>query len=79
PCEVLVTRLGAVPAKWYFSKKDATLLGGEVYLTEREKDPCELYFSDYKKVDGRSVPGKIEVRYGKDTFAALNVTSFEVK
>jgi S1-C subfamily serine protease len=78
-CEVLLTKLGAVPAKWYFSKKDATLLGGEVYLAEREKDPCELYFSDYKKVDGRNVPGKIEVRYGKDTFATLNVTSFEVK
>ena len=79
PCEVLLTKLGSAPAKWYFSKKDGTLLGGEVSLVEREKDPCELYFSDYKKVDGRSLPGKIEVRYGKDTFATLNVTAFEVK
>jgi serine protease Do len=79
PCEVLLTKLGSVSGKWYFSKKDGTLLGGEVYLLEREKDPCELYFSDYKKVDGRSLPGKIEVRYGKDVFANINVTSFEVK
>jgi hypothetical protein len=78
-CEVLNTRLGSVPAKWYFSRKDGTLLGGEVSLSEREKDPCELYFSDYKKVGGRSLPHKIEVRYGKDRFALINVTSFEVK
>jgi S1-C subfamily serine protease len=79
-CEVIRTRLGAFPAKWYFSKKDATLLGGEVSLVEREKDPCELYFSDYKKdASGRKVPGKIEVRYGKDRFAVITVSSFEMK
>jgi S1-C subfamily serine protease len=79
-CEVLCTKLGAVPAKWYFSKKDATLQGGEVSLVEREKDPCELYFTDYKKdAGGRLLPQKIEVRYGKDRFAQINVTTFEVK
>jgi hypothetical protein len=79
-CEVLATRLGAVPAKWYFSKKDGTLLGAEVSLAEREKDPCELYFLDYKKdASGRSLPQKIEVRYGKERFALINLTTFEVK
>jgi len=79
-CEVLATKLGSVPAKWYFSKKDGTLLGGEVSLVEREKDPCELYFSDYKKdTAGRNLPHKIEVRYGKSRFAVINVTTFEVK
>ncbi len=78
-CEVLTTRLGSVPAKWFFSRKDGTLLGGEVSLAEREKDPCELYFSDYKKVGERSLPHKIEVRYGKERFALITVTSFEVK
>jgi S1-C subfamily serine protease len=78
-CDVIGTRLANVPAKWYFSKKDGTLLGAEVHLLEREKDPCELYFSDYKKVGERSLPHTIEVRYGKERYALLNVTKFEVK
>ena len=51
---MLATKLGSVPAKWYFSRKDGTLLGVEVQLLEREKDPCEVYFSDYKKVGERA-------------------------
>ena len=75
-----MTRLGAYPAKWYFSKKDATLLGGEVWIDEIHKDPCELYFSDYKKdAAGHNLPQTIEVRYGKGRFAKLKMTTFEVK
>jgi serine protease Do len=79
-CEVLMTRLSAFPAKWYFSKKDATLVGAEVWLDEHGKDPCELYFSDYKKdAAGRDLPQTIEVRYGKSRFAKLKMSAFEVK
>ncbi len=74
--EVIATRLGAVPAKWYFSRADGTLLGAEVSVVEREDDPCELYFSDYKKVDGRLLPHTIEVRYGKERYALLKVNTF---
>jgi S1-C subfamily serine protease len=78
-CEVLTTKFGPIPAKWYFSKKDATLLGGEVYLKEGEKNPCELYFTygDKKDANGRKVPQKIEVRYGKDRYALITVTTFD--
>ncbi len=68
-CDVIATKLASVPAKWYFSRKDGTLLGAEVHLLEREKDPCELYFSNYKKVGDRKLPHTIEVRYGKDRYA----------
>jgi serine protease Do len=78
-CDVIGTKLGAVPAKWYFSKRDGTLVGAEVHLMEREKDPCELYFSNYKKVGERSLPQTIEVRYGKERYALLNVTTFDVR
>jgi S1-C subfamily serine protease len=74
--EVLVTRSGPTPAKWYFSRPDGRLLGCEVSIVEREEDPCEVYFSDYKKVDGRELPGRIEVQYGKDRYAVLNVQNF---
>jgi S1-C subfamily serine protease len=76
--EVLTTRAGAVPGKWYFAKGSGLLLGCELTIKEREDDPCEVYFSDYKKLDGRMVPHKIEVRYGKERYALWNVTSFTV-
>jgi len=78
-CDVIATKLGSVPAKWFFSRKDGTLLGAEVHLLEREKDPCELYFSNYKKVGPRKMPHTIEVRYGKERYALINVTTFDVK
>jgi hypothetical protein len=78
-CDVIGTRIAGVPAKWYFSRKDGTLLGAEVHLVEREKDPCELYFSNYKKVGDRSLPHTIEVRYGRERYALLNITTFDVK
>ena len=33
---------------------------------EEDTDPCELYFSDYREVEGRMLPGRIEVRHGDD-------------
>jgi S1-C subfamily serine protease len=73
-CEVLRTEQANVAAKWYFSPKDQTLLGFEVTVDDKD-DPCEVYLSDYKKVDGREIPGKIEVRYGDNRYATLNVKS----
>ena len=63
-----------MPGKWYFSLQDQTLLGFEIAV-EREDDPCEVYFADYKKVDGRLVPHKIEVICGNEHYASLTVTS----
>jgi S1-C subfamily serine protease len=73
--EVIRTELTGVPAKWYFGK-DATLLGFEL-TTDRDEDPCEVYFSDYRSVDGRSLPHKIEVRYGDKQYALLEVTEWK--
>jgi S1-C subfamily serine protease len=73
--EVIRTELTGVPAKWYFDK-DGNLLGFEL-TTDREEDPCEVYFSDYRKVDGRSLPYKIEVRYGDKQYAFLQVNEWK--
>lgn len=75
--EVLRTEHSGVSAKWYFSLKDQTLLGFELYV-DRDKDPCEVYLSDYKAVDGRSLPHKITVLHGNDRFATLTVTNYQL-
>jgi S1-C subfamily serine protease len=75
--EVLLTEHAAVPAKWYFSRKDHTLLGFEVWINPDE-DPCEVYLSDYKTIDGRQVPHHIEVQHGNDRFATFSIKNFQV-
>jgi S1-C subfamily serine protease len=76
-CEVLVTEHAAVPAKWYFSQKDQNLLGFEVTVDSGE-DPCEVYLSDYKTVEGRMLPHRIEVRHGDRKFGVYTVKNYQL-
>jgi hypothetical protein len=53
------------------------LLGVETYIT-RDGDPCELYFSDYRDVEGRKLPHRIEVRYGDKRYAILTISKYNL-
>jgi serine protease Do len=75
-CEVLRTKFAGFTAKWYFSPTDHTLLGGEVTI-DRDEDPCELYFGNYKKVDGHDLPTRIEVHRGDKTYAVWDDVSYK--
>ena len=80
-CAVILTKHGSVNCRWYFSLKDSMLLGFEAYLAKDSKDPdeadpCEVFFSDYKDVDGRKLPGRIEVRHGDKRYAVLTPTKW---
>jgi S1-C subfamily serine protease len=74
-CEVLRTEQAGVAGKWYFSLQDQKLLGFEVYL-DRSEDPCEVYLSDYRAVDGRQLPHRIEVWHKDGPYAILKVKSY---
>jgi S1-C subfamily serine protease len=76
-CEVLYTEHAAIPTKWYFSRKDQTLLGFEVKVQE-DDDPCEVYLYDYKPVDGRMLPFRMEVRHGNSSFVTLNIKQYQL-
>ena len=75
--EVLRTEHAASAAKWFFSQKDQTLLGAEITVI-RDEDPCELYFSDYKSVNGRQLPHRIDVRYGNGRFGVFTIKSYQL-
>jgi S1-C subfamily serine protease len=75
--EVLRGEHGRFFAKYYFSLKDQTLLGFETTI-EKDKDPCEVYFSDYRKVDSRMLPHQIEVHYGDNTYGTFFVSSYKL-
>ena len=74
--EVIRTEHASVDCKWYFGLKDQRLLGFETYVG-RNQDPCEVYFHDYKAVDGRMLPHSIEVRHGDKRYALLKITKYQ--
>jgi serine protease Do len=79
--EVIRTRHAGVDGRWYFSTNKETagqLLGFETWL-DRDEDPCEVYLFDYKAVDGRMLPGRIEIRYGDKTYANLTVNNWKME
>lgn len=77
-CEVLKTKHGSVECKWYYSLKDHHLAGFETFLSKEADyaDPCEVYFYDYRSVDGRELPHRIEVRHGDKRYAILTVDKY---
>jgi S1-C subfamily serine protease len=77
--EVLRTQLGAYPAKWYFAPDTSQLLGFEVWLDPQQDDPCEVYLSDYKPLDGRQIPHRLAVHYGNKHYGTLTLKQVELK
>jgi serine protease Do len=75
--EVLNTRHGPFLAKWFFSLDDQKLLGFEVRMDENE-DPCEVYFADYRTVNGKSLPHRMQVLYSDGHYGTFEFSSFKV-
>jgi hypothetical protein len=47
-------------------------------FSDSDMDPCEIYFSDYREVDGRLFPFHLEVRHGDGVYQVLEATKFDV-
>jgi serine protease Do len=67
PVDVLVGTNSGVECRFYFDPADGQLAAMEMF-PEDETDPCELYFSEYREVEGRVVPSRIEVRFGDGVY-----------
>jgi hypothetical protein len=56
-----------------------SVLGYEV-STDREDDPCEIHFSDYKKDScGKELPGRIIIKYCDKEYASLKVDGWKLE
>ena len=58
-------------------KGEGKLLGFEVALA-KDEDPCEVYLGDYRAVDGRQLPHRVEVRFGNETYGVLAVKAYKL-
>ena len=74
--DVLVGIAQGVECRFYFDPARGDLLAIEMFADE-ESDPCEIYFSDYREMDSRWLPGRMEVRYGNDPFATFKLDGFK--
>jgi S1-C subfamily serine protease len=61
--------------RFYFDPAEGHLLYIE-WFPDEQSDPCEVYFSDYREVEGRVWPCQIEVRYGDDPYAVFKIKEF---
>jgi serine protease Do len=72
--DVLVGVHGGVEARFLIDPVGGLMLGVEMFADE-DADPCELYFSDYREVDGRFVPHQLLVRHGQQDYALFKFTT----
>lgn len=75
--EVIRTEHAAIPVKWHFSLKDHTLVAFEA-IVDKEDDPCEVYFSDFRNVDGRLLPHRFDVRFGNDVYGNFTISKYDL-
>ncbi|NUQ61107.1 MAG: trypsin-like peptidase domain-containing protein [Pirellulales bacterium] len=73
--DVLVGLSGGVESRFYFDPAEGDLLAVEMFPAD-DVDPCEIYFSDFREVEGRKLPRRMEVRFGDEPFSAFQLEQF---
>jgi S1-C subfamily serine protease len=76
--DCLVGIHGAVETKFFFDPTDGDLVGIEMQTAD-DQDPCEIYFSDIRPVDGRRLPFHWIIRHGDEQFADLQIIDYALK
>lgn len=75
--DVLVGTHQVVETRFLFGEPGTQLVALEMF-TDVDVDPCELYFSDFREVDGQTLPHVIEVRHGERVFATLKLDQIDL-
>lgn len=73
--DVLVAAHGDIECRFYVDPADGQLAAMEM-IPEEDTDPAELYFGEYKEIDGRMFPGRIEARHGDDYLQMFQCREF---
>ncbi len=73
--DILVATYGVAESRMLFDPESGLPIGIEAQLSSSAtgSDPCEVYFSDFKEVEGKQFPHRIEVRNGNQVFANIQL------
>ena len=74
--DVLQGQYAGVETRFYFDPAEGHLVLVELFGDEL-LDPCEVYFHDYRLIEGRWLPQRMEVRYGDIVFGVFMVSQME--
>jgi S1-C subfamily serine protease len=80
--EVASGKNGAYAVKFYFhDPADADKAGRLEFMEVRisdDDDPCEVYFSNYKQVEGRWLPHTMTVYYADSVYGTIELSSIKM-
>ena len=76
--DVLVGLDGGVQCRFYFDAGEGDLVAVEMF-SDDDSDPCEVYFSGHREIDGRMFPGRMEVRFGNDLYGIFTFEEIQLK
>jgi len=75
--DCLVGIQGGVETRFYFDPVEGDLVGIEMQVAD-DFDPCEIYFDDFRPVDGRRLPHHWIIRHGDEVFAELAIVEYRL-
>jgi hypothetical protein len=74
--DVLAASYGGLDCRFYFDPSKGDLVAIDMFTTA-DADPCEVYFSNYREVEGRWLPAQMDVRIGEDRYALFQVNEIK--
>ena len=76
--DLLIGMHAGVEVHFMFDPDSGQLLALEMFPDDGV-DPCEIYFGDYREVDGLSLPHRFEVLYAMRRYGVFRISSFAFK
>ena len=76
--DLLVGLHRGVEVHFMFDTKSGQLLALEMFPDDGV-DPCEIYFGDYREVDGLSLPHRLEVLHAMQPYGIFHISKFALK
>ena len=74
--DVLVGTYGGVETRFYFDPNAGDLLALEMF-SDDDVDPCEIYFSQLRSINGHMLPHRLEIRHASATYAVVAVEEYQ--
>jgi S1-C subfamily serine protease len=73
--DVIVGISNGVECRFHFDSSEGQLVLLEMW-PEEDTDPCELYFDDYREVQGCWLPGRLEIRVGERLYQLVDCREY---
>jgi hypothetical protein len=75
--DVLVATHDVIESRLLFDPDSGLLIGIEMF-PDTTVDPCEIYFADYREIEGRKIPHTLLVRHGDHTYMVIKLAGVEL-